>query len=212
MERKTVTAEIGTTREYVTMHLSGDAKHDIAEAVEHEHYCNDNHCDIRHALEAGYPYSAAYLLSGATETPLLDAVCHAYGFDPASTYDKIPDWEDWTEYFRAESRPCPCGSYIIGDNEYTCDNCGSVLPARPDDDLDAFIHPVNHPNYGYGVTVEGTLIGTYSTQDEAESALWHWTHDNGYYPETWFVNERGNTTLLARNDSGGYDVTDISYV
>jgi hypothetical protein len=119
----TIRAEIGTTGDFYEFNITGDPARDIATAVELEHPCNDNHCDIRMAVENGFPYSAAYLLGGATECPLLEAVCGHYEFNLYGTFDAIPDWDSWVEFFRSNTKECPaCGSYCELD-AYSCDNC-----------------------------------------------------------------------------------------
>jgi hypothetical protein len=128
-----VIAEIGTSGTMERFTLTSHAGDDIARAVELEHPCTDTACDIRAALDNGYPYSAAYLLAGATETPLLDAVCHAHGFNPSATYDEIPDWLEWETWFRANSLECGCGSFSFRD-EWSgypshCGNCGNEFPS-----------------------------------------------------------------------------------
>jgi hypothetical protein len=203
---KTVRAEVGTTGQFEEVELTEDAGHDIARAVELEHSCEDSHCDIRAALEAGYPFSAAHLLEGATETPLLDAVAAAHGIDLTETPQ---DWNEWHAYFTENARPCQsCGSFVFDSD--TCDNCGGSIAPRPDNESDAFIAETRD---GYSVSVERTHIGTEATQEGAEALLWFWTREHDYHPETWLVNERGNTTLLERNESPDfYKTTDIGYV
>lgn len=125
---KAVKAEIGTTGNIERFELSRDAASDIAEAVSLEHSCDNPSCDIDAANEAGYPYSAAYLLAGATETPLLEAVCQAHGFNPSSTYDAIPDWAEWVAYFEANARECSsCGAFGFDAADNQCGNCLASL-------------------------------------------------------------------------------------
>jgi hypothetical protein len=81
---------------------------------------------------------------------------------------------------------------------------------RPDEN-DAFISDV--PN-GYVVSVEGEKLAMLTEREDAERLLWDWTERNGYYPETWYVNERGNTELLIRTDSRDepYQFGNLGYV
>ena len=73
----------------------------------------------------------------------------------------------------------------------------------PDEDVtpdenDAFISQVRD---GYSVSIEQKYLATIESQDKAEAFLWDWTEAAGFYPETWLVNERGNTELLIRGES-----------
>src|SRR5204862_441670 len=87
---------------------------DVAEAVALDHpSCTDASCDIREALDAGFPLTAAWLLWGATETPTLDAVLKAH--EPAR------DWagaerEGWEEHIADYGRSCSrCGGVTFAD-------------------------------------------------------------------------------------------------
>src|SRR5688500_3012047 len=127
----TIRAEIGTTGNVESFQLTGDAGADIGRAVELEHSCHYNHCDIREANENDFSFTAAYLLTGAIETHLLDRVCQHYKFSPNAAYHDIPDWEAWLEHFYAHAWECESG--CIGFPEYdgdTCDNCLSAYTKR----------------------------------------------------------------------------------
>jgi hypothetical protein len=214
---KTLVAEIGTTGTVERFTLSGNAADDIGRAVELEHPCTDDtSCDIAAALRAGCPFSAAYLLSGATETPLLDSVCQFYGFNPFDMHGLAPeDWTDWKAFHEEHGREChSCGSFTYGDDfePEQCGNCLATFPPKPDSDCDAFI---SESRDGYSVTVEGkTIASGFDTERRAMFHLWNWTRDNSFYPEAWSVNERGNTTLLRRTNylNDPYVHTDIGYV
>ena len=210
---KTLLGEIGTTGTVERFAVSGDAAEDIGRAVELEHPCtDDSHCDIAAALRAGCPYSAAYLLTGATETPLLEAVCQFHGIDVQETPE---DWTDWKEFHAEYGRECQsCGSFNYADEfeVTTCGNCLATLPPRPDFEADAFISEDRH---GFNVTVEGSLIFSgFDTEQRAMFHLWQWTAEHGFFPEAWSVNERGNTTLLVRTDNPNepYTYSDVGYV
>lgn len=212
---KTLKAEIGTTGTFERFDVSGNAADDIGRAVELEHSCDNASCDIDAALSAGFPYSAAYLLAGATETPLLDSVCQFHGFNPSATYDAVPDWQEWVEYHEEHGRECQsCGaySYAIDFEPDTCGNCLATFPPLPNHETDAFIAESRD---GYSVTVEQVTIASgFDTERRAMFHLWQWTEEHGFYPETWIVNERGNTTLLVRTDNPNdpYTYSDIGYV
>jgi hypothetical protein len=82
----------------------------------------------------------------------------------------------------------------------------------PDFEADAFI---SEPSQGeVRVTIEGSHAGSFEDCESAERFLWQWTEGHSFYPETWFVNERGNTTLLVRTDNPNepYTYSDVSYV
>jgi hypothetical protein len=99
-------------------------------AVRAEHYCNDPVCDIAMAREWDCPFTAAYLLQSATETPLLDNVMAYVGrayFEP-----KPRDWDDWVSVHKRYGRQCDsCGSYTYGDDYWQPSECGDCLVPFP---------------------------------------------------------------------------------
>ena len=126
--RAYVHAEIGTTGTFEDIEFdpgNEDSVRDaIAFAVEVEHPCSDSSCDIAMALEEGFPFAAAHLLSGATETPFLDAVMEAAGINQI---DWPAGWDEWVKFFRENTWECEaCGSYTKNDEE-SCYNCGQRL-------------------------------------------------------------------------------------
>jgi hypothetical protein len=136
-----ITAEIGTTGEYATLPLAGNLADDVAAAVELEHPCQDMAgCDIAVALENGYPLTAGYLLSGATETPLLDAVYLHHDANPHTAWEAT-EAALWTAYAAAHSRECEsCGGYTYGDDRWRiaeCGGCGAAITVTLRD-LDTF--------------------------------------------------------------------------
>jgi hypothetical protein len=111
----------------------------LAAAVHADHPCEDNHCDIRQALDEGYPRIAAALLSSATdELPYLDAYADSLpdGHDDLAAFDKhapydLPEWDEWAAWHKANTVECPgCGAYCDrpGYAGTTCANCLGVLP------------------------------------------------------------------------------------
>jgi hypothetical protein len=144
-----ITAEIGTSGDEETIDLTGDPARDIDAAISEEHFCQDtNTCDIARAREDGYPFCAADMLQGATETPLLDAVISRYcahGFDFGAAADRDrSEWlesETWTQHaYRCES----CNGFTFGDSCWTpeeCEHCGGKVYLRTLDgyDVDGFI-------------------------------------------------------------------------
>lgn len=129
-----VTAEVGTTGSNgtVTIGTGPDAdKWAVMEAVALEHPCSDSSCDIATALDEGFPFTAAYLLLGATETPLLDAVLSALKLSLTDSAD-VPDWNEWIEFHRANGRECvACGSFEYDADADTCGNCLALLVLDP---------------------------------------------------------------------------------
>ena len=123
---KKINAEIGTSGEFVDFELTDDAAYDVSSAVRLEHQQRGecpNYCDICAAHEAGFVFSSAHLLLGATETPLLnDVVTHHY--DAMYAGESWPvDWDAWTKHFLEFRRECPsCGSFVPRE-DMSCGNC-----------------------------------------------------------------------------------------
>ena len=116
--------------------IGSDYATDLAEAVEKEHPCCPfssayTACDISNALEQGFPFSAAHLLSGATETPLMERVVAAHLWNGTGSYnpygtDTAPDWEAWSDWFDEHGVQCEaCNAYSF-DSDH-CGNCGKSL-------------------------------------------------------------------------------------
>lgn len=150
MRLTSITAEIGTSARMRKVAISGDHGADLARAVEHEHDCEEASCDIAAALAAGCPHTAAFLLGGATETPLLDAVDNAHGFNrtrEAYGPDRMPcDWAEWLEYHEQHGTECPhCGAFNYSgpwdEHKYSgsCGNCCKDIPetAQTDEEDEA---------------------------------------------------------------------------
>ena len=117
----TLIREIGTSGQMERFELSGDARADVGSAVTLEHDCQDSSCDIHAALDAGFPLSAAHLLIGATETPLLEAVISHYGL---SFVDWPSDWDDWVTWHKEHGRQCPsCEAFNYDESDNVCGNC-----------------------------------------------------------------------------------------
>lgn len=192
---KALRAEIGTTGEIVTLPITGNAPVDVATAVEHEHGCSDSHCDIAAALRADCPISAAYLLAGATETPLLDAVVAFYSLD----LQHAEDWNHWSEFHELHGRECDgCGSFTYMDegDEDACGNCLATFSPLPDNETDAFIVETRD---GFSVSCEQSHLGTFEDINAAYAFFASWQDDHSYFPNAWSVNERGNSELLVRD-------------
>ena len=118
-------------------HVSESYVSDLEVALEMEHDCNSNSCDICSAMKYGFPHVAAFLLSGATETELLDAVTWAHEFngtrkttpEPFNSHDVLPfhgpeGWTAWGKIFDQNATKCEnCGSYVFTDETSQCGNC-----------------------------------------------------------------------------------------
>jgi hypothetical protein len=99
----------------VLLRYTGDVDADLASAVEIEHPCQvstgarmsvpsrETTCDIAEAAEAGYARVSAYLLHGATETPVLDRVLEHYGIEPTRIcpFDS-EEWQAWAAEYAHE--------------------------------------------------------------------------------------------------------------
>jgi hypothetical protein len=97
----------------------------------------------------------------------------------------------------------------FGSEEYV--RCATVTEAiaefdrrRFPDQYDAIIYEGRE----YHVEAEGVRVGDYETREEAEFALAKWMVDNGCFPASWFINERGNyfdidATIREYHDEGG---------
>lgn len=117
----------------VAMSETGDQYRDLAIAVHSDHPCEDNTCDIREALEAGFPRIAALLLTSATEADTVRFLLCWYRV-PWDMY-RLPEWNDWKEHFDTYGRQCPaCGAFSFASDHYepeTCGNCLASLPPAP---------------------------------------------------------------------------------
>jgi len=119
--------------------LTGHAGRDLAFAVLNDHYCDNRSCDIQVALnDADCPFTAAYLLSGATECETVNLLWEAYRFNGKPINLSEPaDWDTWVAYHKTHGVECECGSFTYGDGFWmpsTCENCGHDLPTTEDDE------------------------------------------------------------------------------
>lgn len=119
--------------------VSRDFAEDIGEAVEADHTCDSSACDICAALEQGFPFVAAFLLSGATECPAIDAMVSAHRFNGTATdgfrcepfnaqsgQGTAPrGWREWCEWFGENARQCQaCNGFDFEQEaEARCGNC-----------------------------------------------------------------------------------------
>lgn len=129
-------AEIGTSDTYETVSILQPMAIAVAEAVRHEHYCQDTDtCDIARAWEDDFALVAADLLQGATETPLLDAVIGHYGAEFSTALET--EWPLWSEHFQAIAQMCDaCGGATFSDDVWTaeeCGHCGKAFPSASDE-------------------------------------------------------------------------------
>ena len=116
-----------------TTRLNPTTKAALAAAVEEDHPCSDPGCDIATALLHGFTYAAALLLTGATETPNVNAVAARYDLNLDALHS--PAFERWCAFHREHGRQCEsCESYTYAnpDTGYEpayCANCRAELPA-----------------------------------------------------------------------------------
>ena len=133
-----VTQNDGTT---IAVTIGDDYEADVKAAVEREHpNCDSTACDISAALENGFPLVAAFLLGGATETPILDAVVKAHeenGTAAGPNVGGFPDgWDDWCEWHKENGIQCEsCNAYTFAEPGSQCGNCLAILPSTTDDGL-----------------------------------------------------------------------------
>lgn len=106
--------------------ITGDARSVITEAIEETHpECRQNTCDIHAAIEAGFPFAAAYLLSSATEVYPLDAAVRALEFNGVELPLFFDEFDEWCASDASNSVECPaCGSHVYSDFG---DGCGMCL-------------------------------------------------------------------------------------
>jgi len=112
--------------------IVGDAATVVTEAINETHpggdslgECHSNTCDIHAALAAGYPFAAAWLLSGATEVYPLDAAVRALEFNGVEVPSFMAEFDEWCASDASDSVECPeCSSRVYRDFG---DGCGSCL-------------------------------------------------------------------------------------
>lgn len=90
-----------------------------------------NYCDISAAIRAGFPFSAAHLLTGATECPHTDRFIRENGGIPRGADGWPIDFPQWVEWFRANTAKCgKCGAFCFTDEGHLthCGNCLAPIP------------------------------------------------------------------------------------
>lgn len=106
----------------------------LAEAIETDHPCNDYGCDIAVALREGFVVASAILLTGATETPTVDAVIERYSLNLGGYHDRpFNKWADWHRKNGWECEACESFMYANPDTGFEptrCTNCLAALPER----------------------------------------------------------------------------------
>lgn len=161
----------------------------LSAAIERDHpaECGSGYCDISAALRAGFPMSAAHLLSGATECPNLDRFRAERGGWPMRDGWPI-DWPEWVEWFRANSRECNgCGSFTFTDEGEpdSCANCGGELepPAPPPPALRDALRAAERAAEGLRI-LSGDEVGDGSAwQEEARRVAVHLRTLAGWFDE-----------------------------
>lgn len=85
--------------------------------------------DVGMAITEGFVWSAVYLMLGTFDRcpAILDCV-HRYGTPPKNSEGNPLDWQDWTEWYHANTWKCPhCGTHNHNDAD-TCGNCTREKP------------------------------------------------------------------------------------
>jgi len=75
------------------------------------------------------------------------------------------------------------------DNEFQEDQIND----EPEDN-DCFIQ--DNTMGGYDVSCDGNFIGNYNEMDDALNAVKEWKTNNNFFPNTWFVSDHGNVSLI----------------
>lgn len=104
---------------------------ELATAIETDHPCDDYGCDIAVALREGFVVASAILLTGATETPTVDAVIERYGIDLGTLNDPaFSKWCDWHHKYGRVCEACDSFMYVNPDTGFEpvqCSNCLATL-------------------------------------------------------------------------------------
>lgn len=119
-------------REIREAHVRAVYRERIGQIVEGAHDCECSACDIRAAMSAGFPLSAAHLLMSAHDVPALDPFLPL----PKGPDGWPADWPEWTAYHSAHGIECEgCGAFNYpdapgADAPESCGNCLAALPRR----------------------------------------------------------------------------------
>jgi hypothetical protein len=129
----TLTGTHGNGRAF-TFATTGSFRADLERVILEEHgECDSTTCDISAALRAGFPFAAAHLWIGATETPMTEAVIRFYGGLPKGRTCAPREFGDWCKWFAKNTVQCPhCEAFNFTDNGQpgTCGNCAKELPSK----------------------------------------------------------------------------------
>ena len=79
-------------------------------------------------------------------------------------------------------------------NDIVIDEVNSDYDDEPDNENDAFITDVTKG--GYDVSISGKYIGHVDEMDAAIELIEGWKEKNKFYPNTWFINDHGNISLM----------------
>lgn len=81
------------------------------------------HDDVAMAITEGFVWSALRLLRGTMDYPECGKVIRKYGPVPKDSKGNPLDWQDWAEWYSANTWKCPhCGTHNHNDAD-TCGNC-----------------------------------------------------------------------------------------
>ena len=117
------------------MQLNPATRAALDAAIQEDHPCDDRGCDIAVARAHGFIEAAAHLLTGATETPAVDAVIARYSLVIPGVHS--PAFDRWVAFHRQNGRQCPgCEGFMYanpdtGSEPSSCTNCGGMMLATP---------------------------------------------------------------------------------
>lgn len=108
--------------------MSENGLQELALAIETDHPCHDYGCDIAVALREGFVIASAILLTGATETPTVDAVIKRYGIDLGNAHgEAFEHWADWHREHGRKCELCHAYNYANPDTDFEPARCANCL-------------------------------------------------------------------------------------
>ena len=110
----------------------------LGKAIEKDHPCDDQACDIAYALESGFVATAAWLLTGATECSTVEAIAECLDLELRTLADEESEiWHDWHASHSVECDHCGSHNYADDVSDLSgaqCGNCSARLVVVPEDD------------------------------------------------------------------------------
>lgn len=105
--------------------ISAKQRDALADALENEHPCHDNSCDIRAAMEHGFYLWAGHLLTGATECPETEAAFLAINPSREELDKECEELLESVPHLKCKSCNAICWDAEPGQ---ACGNCLAPLP------------------------------------------------------------------------------------